>query len=75
MPSKLEMRVAQHDREIAAIRKLIVAGMKMISSNNAQIRALAASQRKTDRMLQDLLRSLGRRDATNGHGKPPQDLE
>ena len=51
MPSKLEARVSEHDRQIAAIRKLILAGMKMINS-------LATSQRETDRMLKRLIRSL-----------------
>jgi len=75
MPSNLEARVAQHDREIAAIRKLILVGMKMINSNNAQIRALANSQRETDRILQETLRSLGRRGQTNGPNEPPRDLQ
>jgi len=34
MASTLKDRVAQHDREIAAIRKLILAGMKMIVKND-----------------------------------------
>ena len=69
MPSKLEARVAQHDREIAAIRKLILTGMRMINS-------LAASQRKTDRMLQDLISSLrGGAGGSNGHSsKRPRGL-
>jgi hypothetical protein len=68
----LKARVDLHDREIAAIRKLILAGMKMI--NRAEERAdradrrmdrLEASQRETNRMLQELIRSL--RGGTNGH--------
>ncbi|MGO9262512.1 MAG: hypothetical protein ACLQU1_40450 [Bryobacteraceae bacterium] len=51
MPTKLEARVAEHDRQIAAIRKLILQGMKMINS-------LAASQRKTDAQLQAFIQSL-----------------
>jgi len=62
MPSKLEIRVAQHDREIAAIRKLILHGMKIINS-------LAASQRKTDAQLQAFIRSMER--GRNGHSKLP----
>ena len=67
-------RVTEHDRQIAAIRKLILAGMKMISDgqvlakeNRAQIKALAASQRETDRMLKGLIQSLDR--GRNGHGR------
>jgi hypothetical protein len=40
MPSKLEARVSAHDRQIAAIRKLILQGMKMVLHNQAQIKAL-----------------------------------
>jgi hypothetical protein len=61
----LKERVDRHDREIAAIRKLIHAGMKMIVKNEEEIRKLAASQRETDRQLQALIRSL--RGGGNGH--------
>jgi hypothetical protein len=37
-------KVAQHDREIAAIRKLILAGMKMIAG-------VQKTQKQTDRQL------------------------
>ena len=46
MPGKLEVHVARHDREIEAIRKLILHGMKRIN-------ALNASQRKTEAELRD----------------------
>ena len=52
--------LTKHDREIAAIRKLIFTGMKMIN-------ALTASQRETNRQLQTFIRSLQR--GANGHGK------
>jgi len=52
--------LARHDREIAAIRKLILTGMKMIN-------ALTASQRETDKQLQALIRSMQR--GSNGHTK------
>ena len=51
---------ARHVREIAAIRKLILTGMKMIN-------ALTVSQRETDKQLQVLVRSLQR--GNNGHTK------
>jgi hypothetical protein len=75
MPSKLEARVTQHDREIAAIRKLILQGMKMLVENGAQIKALAVAQRATDKRLDALsitvdrfIRSL-ERGGSNGHSK------
>jgi signal transduction histidine kinase len=79
VPSKLEARVSKHDREIAAIRKLIVTGMKMSAETQAmqretqrELKALAASQRETDRELKALIRSL--RGGTNGHGTLKQGL-
>lgn len=65
MPT-LKEAVTRHDREIAAIRKLIQLGMKMQVKNEAEIRKLAASQRETDRLLQDLIRSL-KQGGGNGH--------
>jgi hypothetical protein len=79
--SKLVARVTEHDRQIAAIRKLILVGMKMINEaqaqakenralarkNQVQIKALAASQRETDRMLKGLIQSLER--GRNGHSR------
>jgi hypothetical protein len=52
--TKLETRVSEHDRQIAAIRKLILQGMKMINS-------LSALQRKTEA---GLLRLEGQQEAT-----------
>lgn len=83
MATKLEARVSEHDRQIAAIRKLILQGMKMINSLNAgllrlegqeevtrqELRELAASQRKTDALLQAFIRSMER--GRNGHSKAP----
>lgn len=54
------MHPSKHDREIAAIRKLIFTGMKMLN-------ALTASQRETDRQLQSFIRSMRR--GANGHSK------
>ncbi len=75
MSSKLEARVAQHDREIAAIRKLILQGMKMLVENGTQIKALAAAQRDTDKKLDALTKTEDRfirsleRGGSNGHDK------
>jgi hypothetical protein len=88
MPRKLETTVARHDKQIAAMQKLILTGMKMLSHDRIQIReiralvhdnalqiqALTKETRENARILKDLMRSLGRRDQTNGHGKPPKGL-
>jgi len=68
LPSKLEARVTQHDREIAAIRKLILQGMKMLVENRAEIKALAVAQRVTEKNLDRFIRSL-ERGGSNGHSK------
>ena len=67
-------RLDRHDREIAAIRKLILAGMKMLNRSQDRMdriersqETLLGSQRETDRMLKELIRSL--RGGTNGHQK------
>jgi hypothetical protein len=53
-----QQRVDQHDREIAAIRKLIRTGTKMLviaeeehAAFRKELRELRASQRETDRQL------------------------
>jgi hypothetical protein len=70
-------RVTRHDREIAAIRKLVWQGMKLVAANQKAIKDLRISQRETDRMIKALtaeqralIRSLGR-GASNGHTKGP----
>ena len=40
------------------MRNLIHEGMRWVREDRKQIRALIASQKKTDAMLQDLIRSL-----------------
>jgi hypothetical protein len=64
----------KHDREIAAIRKLVLAGMKLVvevqreqKEFGKKMRELQASQKKTEAMLQDLIRSL--KGGSNGHTK------
>jgi hypothetical protein len=63
----LKQRVDQHDREIAAIRKLILTGMKMLNQ-------VAAAQKTTEQSLQRLEASVqqlvnGLRRGGNGHAK------
>jgi signal transduction histidine kinase len=61
----LKERVDRHDREIAAIRKLILTGMKLfvklerehIAFRN-EMRELAAAQRETAQELRAFIRSL-----------------
>ena len=80
----LKQRIDQHDREIAAIRKLMMTGMKMlvrsekrIDSLNNAIDRLERSQLKTDAQLlktdaqlQSFIRSL--KGGGNGHeGEKP----
>ena len=66
---KIERRVAdveaglsKHDREIAAIRKLLVQGAKMLIATNKTLG-------ETNKTLDRLIRSL-ERGGRNGHGKP-----
>ena len=60
-------RVDQHDREIAAIRKLILTGMKMLNRNQEQINELRALQKVTELKLQAFIDSIHR--GGNGHTK------
>jgi hypothetical protein len=46
---------------------MINEGQTLAKENRAQIKALAASQRETDRMLKGLIQSLDR--GRNGHGR------
>ena len=78
--------LTRHDRDIAAIRKLILQGMRMITQIDARLlrrsgeqietrrefRELRASQRETDRQLQAFMRSM--RGGANGHTKRNVDL-
>lgn len=59
--SALDRRIAQHDREIAAIRQLIKTGMKLLNE-------VQKSQKKTEHTLERFIRSLGH-GPTNGHKK------
>jgi hypothetical protein len=72
----LKERADRHDREIAAIRKLIITGMKMINRNQEQIDELRAIQKVTEQKLQRLEASVNdfvdsMRRGGNGHSKRP----
>lgn len=71
----LKERVDKHDREIAAIKKILQTGMKMLVRIEAKVEKLADSQRETDRQLKEtdrqlqlLIRSLNRGNG-NGHSR------
>jgi hypothetical protein len=73
-------RVDKHDREIAAIRKLLHSGMKMLvkleemqAETRKDLKELAAAQLLTEKKLQTLIDSLTR--ARNGHGERKLDLQ
>jgi hypothetical protein len=71
--------LSKHDREIAAIRKLILVGMKMINRNQEQINRnqqqigqLIAAQKRTEAALEAFIES---RQASNGHSRRKIDLQ
>lgn len=70
----IKERLDKHDRQIAAIRDLLQAGMRMLAENQRvgletrkELKALAAAQKRTDETLQSFINSLRR--GGNGHGK------
>jgi septal ring factor EnvC (AmiA/AmiB activator) len=75
----LKERVDRHDREIAAIRKLIHAGMKMLVQIEDKVRDLAQSQKETDRQLRETQRTVDRfirsLDRGNGDGHKSSRVE
>jgi hypothetical protein len=71
--------LSKHDREIAAIRKLILVGMKMINRNQEQINRnqqqigqLIAAQKRTEAALKAFIES---QQASNGHSRRKIDLQ
>ena len=62
----LKQRVDEHDRQIVAIRKLILTGMKMIN-------AIAAAQKRTETSLLELSNSMKR--GQNGRVRRKLDLQ
>jgi cell division protein ZapA (FtsZ GTPase activity inhibitor) len=57
--------LTKHDREIAAIRKLILTGMRLVNKT-------AATQARTEKNLEALINSLRR--GSNGHAKRRIDI-
>ena len=63
---KSEARMDKFERGLEAIRKLIHTGMKLIVKIEKSQAELAEAQRRTDRKLDRLIDSWGKRPA-NGH--------
>jgi hypothetical protein len=70
-PPTLEERVAQQDRQLTAIRQLMLKGMRMMcdlrvdltrahAEHNRQMKDLRGAQKNTDQSLERLIRSLER---------------
>ena len=70
----LKERVDRHDREIAAIRKLLLTGMKILVRLESAQRETDRQLRETDRQLQAFIRSL-QRGGSNGHGARRIDVQ
>lgn len=66
-------RLEQHDKQIAAIRKLVMTGMKMLVRNQQQLNQLAVAQKKTEASLKALIDDM-RGSGGNGHNKRKLDL-
>ena len=61
-----DRELAKHNREIAAIRALILNGMRLVNK-------IAATQARTEKNLEALITSLRR--GGNGHGKRAVDIQ
>jgi septal ring factor EnvC (AmiA/AmiB activator) len=64
--------LSKYDREIAAIRALLKAGMSLLNRNQQQISQLIAAQKRTEAALKAFIES---REASNGHSKRKIDLQ
>jgi hypothetical protein len=72
-PMTVKEHLSKHDREIAAIRKLILVGMKMINRNQEQINQLTVEVRAVAASVRELTNSLKR--GVNGHSRRKIDLQ
>jgi hypothetical protein len=61
-----DRELAKHNRQIAAIRELILEGMRLVKK-------VAAAQVRTEKNLEALTNTLRR--GGNGHGKRPIDVQ
>lgn len=53
-PVTTREHLAKHDRQIAAIQKLMLTGMKMLNRNQEMARRIEEQQRRTDEQLNKL---------------------
>jgi hypothetical protein len=60
-------RLDHHDRQIAAITKLLKTGMRMLVKTQEEVRGLASMQKRTEASLQAFINSMKR--GGNGHSK------
>jgi len=60
-------KLAQHDRQIAAIRALVEQGMRLVVETRKDMRAMLKSQKRTEANLAELIAALGR--GRNGDAK------
>jgi hypothetical protein len=56
-----------HDKQITAIRNLVHEGMRLVIETRKDIRTLVASQQRTARNLEYIIRSRDREGAFLGH--------
>jgi hypothetical protein len=79
MASKVEIHLTKHDRQISAMQKLILTGMRMLSKHDEnfrrmeeegialrrEMRLLSTQQLRTEKTLDRFIRSMER--GRNGH--------
>jgi hypothetical protein len=66
--------LTKHDREIAAIRVLIKAGMQMVVKVQEAQKRTAEAQERTEKSLKALIDQM-RRSGGNGHAKGKVDVQ
>jgi len=55
-----DRQIAQHDKQITAIRALVKQGMEMMIRQRQDMRAMLPSQKRTEANLDRLIATLGR---------------
>jgi hypothetical protein len=59
-----QQHLAQHDKQIGAIRDLVRDGMKLVIETRKDMREMLKAQKRTEKNLAELIAALGR--STNG---------
>jgi hypothetical protein len=70
---KTQEHLEKHDRQIAAIRALVLEGMRLVVETRKDIRTLAAAQKRTEASLQTLINTMQR--GGSGHPRTKVDLQ